>query len=146
MDPSIKWYQTQTSVIITVDLNNITDHEVIFETKKTSIKCKVDDVEYVKILDLNNEINTELSRSELTNILKIHLSKKETKIWDKLTETKKSNVFIDWTNWNFIDEVPSNIKDNIVNNNIKEALTTLNIPKVLSDLELINSFNLSDSD
>ena len=153
MDPNIKWYQNQAKVIITVDLKDIINHNVIFEKEKVLITFSIKSasiaeelLHYRKELDLNNEIDIDDSSFELKSDLKIYLKKGEIKIWDKLTKEKTNNVFIDWTNWNFVDEVPSTIKDNIVNNNIKEALASIDIPKALTDNELISQFELSDSE
>ena len=155
MDPSIKWHQNETEVIITVDLKDIINYTVNFEIDKVSFNCSIkpniltnEIITYKKELNLNNPIDVDNCKYELKSEFKIYLKKKEVKIWDKLTKEKTSNVFIDWSNWIFIDEVPSKIKDkdNIVNNNIKEALATIDIPKSLTDTELINQFELSDSD
>lgn len=153
MDPNIKWYQNQDKVIITVDLKDIVNHNVVFEKEKVLITFSVkaasiseELLHYKKELDLNNEIDIDNSSYELKSDLKIYLKKGEIKIWDKLTKKKTNNVFIDWTNWNFVDEVPSTIKDNIVNNNIKEALASIDIPKALTDNELISQFELSESE
>ena len=147
MDPSIKWYQKKNQVIITVDLKDIVSEDITLNTSQVLIKCTTENKkDYFKELNLNHDIDTEKSKWENDSELKLYLFKKEEQIWNKLTKEKLANVFIDWSNWNFIDEVPSDIKDNIVNNNIKQALASMNIPTIVTNEEMINNFNLSDSD
>ncbi|KAJ9444961.1 Protein wos2 [Diplonema papillatum] len=107
MAPPVVWAQRPDSVLLTIQLADVTDAEINFEAEKVSFKGKVKETTVETSLDLASEINTEESSwSNTGREIQLKLKKKEEgPYWPTLTKKKMNNIKLDWAKWKDEDEL-----------------------------------------
>ena len=97
--PPMKWSENKDVLRIIIDLRDIKDEEINFETQKLTVSCSSWQKNYREEMDLLKEIDTEKSKFNKTAFnLEIVLKKKESEKWNKVTKNDKkfTNMTVDW--------------------------------------------------
>ena len=101
--PTLKWYQTNDSVILNFDVNNVKNESIVINEDSISFNVFSKDNNYYMNFKLNSNINKEESRYIINdNFVKIILKKIDDSSWNYLTYDKniyKNSIKVDWNAW-----------------------------------------------
>ena len=103
------WSQNKEHVTITIDLRDIQNEKIEFESgSKLNIYFNVDEKKYEEHLELSHEYDNEKSKYNKTGFhLTIDLTKKGTDSWSKLTKNDKAhNLKYNWNEFEDSDAEP----------------------------------------
>ncbi|XP_075045293.1 putative ATP-dependent RNA helicase TDRD12 isoform X2 [Mixophyes fleayi] len=97
LHPEVKWWERDNVVILTVKLQEITDHKCTFYRDRVVFSCIAGGKQYTADLSLYKDIMGEKSECSIKNgeaVITIRKSKSET--WNKLLKNKHPNVSFDF--------------------------------------------------
>ena len=166
--PNILWAESSDIVIITIEVINSKDETINITDKNISIIGNSDEKEYCVDLYLFDEIDSNKSLFKINpRNIEITLYKLESYLWNKLSSSKRNDIYTDWQKWNKSHESEScnesdleseysDISEELNNNNLnnydyhtdddsdKESFSDEPNLEEISDISTISS-NISDS-
>jgi hypothetical protein len=138
MEPFILWHEKNDKIILVLDYEPIKNTCITFNKSSVILSFDIGEsniIHFYKELELFSDIkHTHSYFIEKSNKIIITLVKLINNTWTSLTKHKDNKVKIDWTKWNYIDDMQDNLFK------IPDLYTKNNTDN------LINSIELSDSD
>ena len=104
-NPSILWAQDRTNLFITIEVNNLKNQDITFNTNNVRLVGTGGDIEYDIVIDFNSDIVNEKSNWIIKkNCIELVVMKEKKLFWQKLTKNKQNNIRIDWQKWKDEDD------------------------------------------
>jgi prostaglandin-E synthase len=99
-NPTILWAQDRDTVFVTIQVEEIKEHDIKINNNKITFKGKNKTNQYNLEINLFTDINIEKSNSAIyATDIKLKLRKNHSLFWPRLTKTKQNNIKIDWSKW-----------------------------------------------
>ena len=146
----ILWAQDRINLYLTLEILNIKEQDITFETRLIKFVGKNDVRDFDFQIDLHGDIDPESGTWQVRpNCVKITLKKIQNSFWNRLTKTKQNNVKIDWQKWvNEDDSEDSDENDTLLNNfqDFKKQLPSELLEKDFTELLGDDNQEISESD
>lgn len=152
-NPTILWAQDRDTVFVTIQVEEIKEHDIKINNNKITFKGKNNTNQYNLEINLFTDINIEKSNSAIyATDIKLKLRKNHSLFWPRLTKTKQNNIKIDWSKWvceDDEDESDDNINPLLGGHSFedfKKQIPNEILEKDFSELFGNNNEEISDND
>jgi hypothetical protein len=142
-NPSILWAQDKTHIFLTLEVENIREQNIDFQSSKIIFKGSSKDTNYLVTVDLSYDIDNEKCDWSINQTsVKIILKKVKHFFWNRLTKQKQNNIKIDWSKWIEEDESEDSDEENEMISNFNDFKK--NIPSEILEKDFKELFSPDD--